>query len=50
MRQRTAKIAIRTTHAMRAAWQDAAKLDGRSLASWIERRLSEVLAQQASQR
>ena len=36
--KRTEKIGIRATKAIRAAWEAAARADGRTLTSWIEHR------------
>jgi hypothetical protein len=38
MALRTAVIGVRATKAEHAAWEAAAKADGRSLSSWIARR------------
>ena len=38
MAKRTEKIGIRATKAIRAAWETAARADGRTLTSWIEHR------------
>ena len=36
--KKTAMIGVRATEAERQAWEDAARLDGRSLSAWIVRR------------
>jgi len=36
--EKTAQTTIRMTEAERAAWEEAARLDGRTLSAWIVRR------------